>query len=122
MSFHLASADLNLVQCSFVLTPKPGLIDEVCAELSELAKDIEDKQPGTLSFSVLKAVPIKEMGTDGPETVVVNVMDRDSAAAHRESPEIKAFLAKGKAEGKLACPPEMRAIFPIGGYIRQPLK
>ncbi|PYH77442.1 hypothetical protein BO82DRAFT_423697 [Aspergillus uvarum CBS 121591] len=122
MSFQVADVDKNLIHGALILTPKPEHIDEICSELSKLAKWIEANEPGTLVFSIAQAHSIKEIGGEGPTTIGVTVVFANQAAAeeHRSSPKLQAFIAKGKEENKLTGPPEIRSLTPSGGFLRKP--
>ncbi|KAG9236151.1 hypothetical protein BJ875DRAFT_241517 [Amylocarpus encephaloides] len=122
MAYHVAEAPKDLVHGALILTPKPGMVDEVAAGLGKFAEQVEANEPETLVFSVSKSGPIKELGQQGPEQVVITMVFKDMAAmeSHKNSSYYQEFIAKMKETDKLTGPPEARALTPTGGFMRKP--
>ncbi|KAL3418083.1 hypothetical protein PVAG01_09798 [Phlyctema vagabunda] len=119
MSFRAADSDKALVHGAFILTPKPEFFDEVAEGLSRYAEILEANEPDTLVFSVTKSCPAA--GQEGPSQLAVAMVFKNEAAVefHRSNSYSKEIWERSKDNHKLLCPPEIRTLTPIDGYMRR---
>ena len=109
--------DSNSVARVITITPKPEKLDEILAQATQLAKEIEAAEPVCLQYKVSRTKPF--IGA-GPDQIVMTTIFKDEEAfiAHGETPHVQAYWSDTREDEFFSAPPEVRVIEPAGGFSR----